>query len=81
VPHRLQARVTGFNTTVGVGLFPLGTAIGGALAAAGGLRGAMILAAFVSFLPFIPVAASPIRSLRDLSHLDADSITPEGAEH
>jgi MFS family permease len=81
VPHRLQARVSGFNTTVGVGLFPLGTAIGGALAAAAGLRGAMILAAFVSFLPFIPVAASPIRSLRDLSHLDADSITPEGSEH
>jgi hypothetical protein len=76
VPHRLQARVSGFNTTVGVGLFPLGTAIGGALAAAAGLRGAMMLAAFVSFLPFIPVAVSPIRSLRDLSHLDADSITP-----
>jgi MFS family permease len=69
VPHRLQARVSGFNTTVGVGLFPLGTAIGAALAAAAGLRGAMILATLVSFLPFIPVAASPIRSLRDISHI------------
>jgi len=73
VPSRLQARVTGFLVTAGMGTFPLGTAIGAVLAAAVGLRGAMILAAFISFLPFIPVAASPIRSLRDLSHLDADS--------
>ena len=81
VPDRLQARVTGFTTTVGVGTFPLATAIGGALAAAAGLRGAMILAAVASFLAFIPVAASPIRSLRDLSDLEAGSVTTRGAEH
>ena len=66
VPDRLQARVTGFTTTAGTGAFPLGTAIGGALAGCLGLRHAMLIGALVSFLPFIPVAASPIRSLRKL---------------
>ena len=73
VPDRLRARVTGFNTTVGVGTFPFGTAIGGALAAAAGLRGAMTLAAVIGFLPFIPLAASSLRSLRDLSQLENDN--------
>ncbi len=80
VPDRLQARVTGFLTTAGTGAFPLGTAIGGALAAAAGLRAAMIVGAVISFLPFVPVAASPIRSLRELSAVDDGGITAEGAE-
>jgi MFS family permease len=66
VPHNLQARVVGFTTTAGTGAFPLGTAIGGALAGGLGLRHAMLVGALVGFLPFIPVAASPVRSLRDL---------------
>lgn len=67
VPQDLQARVVGFTTTAGTGAFPLGTAIGGALAAGLGLRHAMLIGALISFLPFIPVAASPVRSLRDLA--------------
>jgi MFS family permease len=74
VPDRLQARVTGFLTTAGTGAFPLGTAVGGALAAVAGLRGAMIVGAVVSFLPFVPVAASPVRSLRELSDVDDGGI-------
>jgi predicted MFS family arabinose efflux permease len=66
VPHNLQARVVGFTTTAGTGAFPLGTAIGGALAGGLGLRHAMLVGALISFLPFIPVAASPVRSLRVL---------------
>jgi MFS family permease len=66
VPDRLQARVVGFSTTAGTGAFPLGTAIGGALAGSFGLRQAMLIGALISFLPFIPVAASPVRSLREL---------------
>src|SRR5207248_11281188 len=61
VPDRLQARVTEFTTTVGTGAFPLGTAIGGALAGGLGLRHAMLIGALVGFLPVIPVAAAPIR--------------------
>jgi MFS family permease len=76
VPDRLRARVTGFNTTVGVGMFPLGTAIGGAFASVVGLRGAMMLGAVIAFLPFIPLAASPLRSLRDLSQVQCDNGTP-----
>jgi MFS family permease len=67
IPERLQARVTGFVATAGTGAFPLGTLVGGALAGTFGLRDAMLVAAAASFLPFVVVAASPIRALRDLS--------------
>jgi MFS family permease len=67
VPDRLQARVGGILATTGTGAFPLGTLLGGALAGAFGLREAMVVAAAVSFLPFLPVAASPVRSLREVS--------------
>jgi MFS family permease len=65
VPDRLQGRVIGLTTTVGTGAFPLGTLLGGAIAAAFGLREAMFFAAGAAVLPFIAVAASPIRTLRD----------------
>ncbi|TMF74325.1 MAG: MFS transporter [Chloroflexi bacterium] len=65
VPDRLQGRVIGLTTTAGTGAFPLGTLLGGALAGAFGLREAMFFAASVAVLPFIAVAASPIRTLRD----------------
>ena len=68
VPDRLQARVTGFQTTVGTGAFPLGTAAGSALAGLVGLRTAMLAGALIAFVPFLPVVASPLRSLRDLPH-------------
>jgi MFS family permease len=66
VPDRLQARVIGFTTTVGTGAFPLGTLLGGGLAAAFGLRPAMLAAAVLGFIPFLPVALSPLRSLREV---------------
>ena len=65
VPDRLQGRVIGLTTTAGTGAFPLGTLLGGALAGAFGLREAMFFAASVALLPFVAVAASPIRTLRD----------------
>lgn len=70
VPDRLRARASGFTMTAGTGAFPLGAAIGGALAGALGLRHAMLIGAAISLLPFLPVFASPVRSLRDLSGLD-----------
>jgi MFS family permease len=70
VPDRLRARATGFTTAAGTGAFPLGTAIGGALAGAFGLRQAMLVGAVVGLLPFIPVAFSPVRSLRGLPEPD-----------
>ena len=66
VPHQFQARAVGFTTTAGTGAFPLGTAVGSALAAGLGLRGAMLVGAAIGFLPFIPALASPLRSLCDL---------------
>jgi MFS family permease len=70
VPDRLRARATGFTTTAGTGAFPVGTAIGGALAGALSLRQAMLVGAVIGFLPFIPVAVSPVRSLRGLPESD-----------
>ena len=67
VPDRLQGRVIGLTTTAGTGAFPIGTLLGGALAGAFGLREAMLFAAGAAVLPFIAVAASPIRTLRDTS--------------
>jgi len=67
VPDRLQGRVIGLTTTAGTGAFPLGALLGGALAGALGLREAMFFAATAAVLPFIAVAASPIRTLRDSS--------------
>jgi MFS family permease len=64
VPDRMQGRVIGLTTTVGTGAFPLGALLGGTLAEAFGLRDAMFFAAAAAVLPFIAVAASPIRALR-----------------
>jgi MFS family permease len=66
VPDRLQARASGVVATTGTTAFPLGTLVGGALAEAFGLREAMAVAAIVSFLPFLPVVLSPVRSLREV---------------
>jgi len=66
VPHHFQARAVGFTTTAGTGAFPVGTAVGGALAAGLGLRHAMLVGAAIGFLPFIPALASPLRALREL---------------
>ena len=66
VPDRLQARTSGVVATTGTSAFPLGTLVGGGLAAAFGLREAMVVAAIVSFLPFVPVVLSPVRSLREV---------------
>ena len=65
VPDRLQGRVIGLTTTVGTGAFPLGSLLGGALAGVFGLREAMFFAAGAAVLPFIAVALSPVRALRD----------------
>jgi MFS family permease len=70
VPNRLLARATGFTTTTGTGAFPIGTAIGSALAGALGLRQAMLLGTVVALLPFLPVALSPVRSLRGVPASD-----------
>jgi MFS family permease len=70
VPNRLLARATGFTTTAGTGAFPIGTAIGGALAGAFGLRRAMLIGTVVALLPFLPVAFSPVRLLRGLPASD-----------
>ena len=66
VPDRLQARTSGVVATTGTSAFPLGTLVGGGLAAVFGLREAMVVAAIVSFLPFVPVVLSPVRSLREV---------------
>lgn len=73
VPDRLQGRVVGFMSALGVGAFPLGALVGGGLAASLGLRPAMFVGAAVSFAPFLPTVFSPLRRLRLLSDFEERS--------
>jgi MFS family permease len=73
VPDRLQGRVVGFMSALGVGAFPLGALVGGAVAASLGLRAAMFVGAAVSFGPFLPTLFSPVRRLALLSDLEEPS--------
>jgi MFS family permease len=66
VPQRLQGRVVGAVRAVAIGLLPLGALTGGLLAAAFGLRDAMIAGAVIACLPTLPLLASPLTRLREL---------------
>lgn len=73
VPQRLQGRVVGFARTIVWGVSPLGSLAGGALAAAAGLRFAIVVGALVALVALVPALLSPLRSLRDLASLPATS--------
>jgi len=66
VPQRLQGRVVGATRTVILGIAPIGSLAGGGLAAAFGLRAALLVAAGISCVAFVPLLLSPARTLREL---------------
>jgi MFS family permease len=63
VPHRLQGRVLGFNRFFVLGVIPLGSLTGGALAASIGLRPAIAVGAIVAGCAFVPLLLSRVRTL------------------
>jgi len=83
VPQRLQGRVVGATRSVIFGIAPVGSLLGGGIAAAASLRAALFTGAGVAFLAFLPLMLSPIRSLRELpsqaEELDVLPLAPEPA--
>jgi len=66
VPQRLQGRVVGATRSVIFGIAPIGSLLGGTIAATVSLRAALYTGAGIAFVAFLPLALSPIRSLREL---------------
>ncbi len=76
VPQRLQGRVVGATRSIIWGIAPIGSAVGGALAATTGLRSALLVGAVLASLAFVPLVLSPARRLRGLPPLASDPAVP-----
>ena len=70
VPQRLQGRVVGATRTVILGIAPIGALAGGGLAAAFGLRAALLVGAGIGCVAFVPLLLSPARTLRQLPAME-----------
>ncbi len=80
VPDAIRSRVTGAYMTVNYGARPVGAMLGGGLAAAIGLRGALWAVTIAATLGVGFLLASPVRTLRDLpEQADAGGDHPTGA--
>jgi Na+/melibiose symporter-like transporter len=66
VPQRLQGRVVGATRSIIFGIAPIGSLVGGAIAATVSLRAALFAGAGVALFAFLPLSLSPTRSLREL---------------
>jgi MFS family permease len=64
-PHRIQGRMNAVMRFLVWGTIPLGSLVGGALAATIGLRGTLVVSALGGTLAVIPIALSPIPALRE----------------
>jgi hypothetical protein len=56
------------------GTMPLGSLVGGALAVSIGLRPALFVGAIGAFTSVLPIAFSPIRTLRDFPEAEDDPL-------
>jgi predicted MFS family arabinose efflux permease len=65
-PHRLLGRMNAVTRFMYWGTMPLGSALGGVVAEAVGLRATLFGAVIGSVLTAVPIALSPIRGLREL---------------
>ncbi len=65
-PERLLGRLNASRRFIVWGTVPVGALIGGALASTIGLRATILVGTFLASLSFIPVALSPVRSVREL---------------
>jgi len=66
VPLRLQGRVVGSIRWIILGVVPLGSAAGGALASHVGLRDTLLVSAGIAFVTAVPLVLSPLRRLRTI---------------
>jgi hypothetical protein len=73
-PPRLQGRMNASMRFLVWGTIPLGSLTGGAIAATAGLRAALFVGAIGGFLAILPIALSPISSLRELPGPEEDPL-------
>ncbi|HEY7420578.1 MAG TPA: MFS transporter [Gaiellaceae bacterium] len=71
-PERLQGRMNASMRFLVWGTMPLGSLVGGALAATVGLRTALFVGAIGGFSSILPIVFSPIRSLREFPEPEPD---------
>jgi MFS family permease len=76
VPQRLQGRVVGATRSVIIGAIPLGGLAGGAIAAAGSTRAALVAGSCLSIVAFVPALLSPARHLRELPPVEPETVAP-----
>jgi MFS family permease len=72
VPKRLQGRVAGSIRWIIIGVIPLGSLAGGALASSIGVREALVAGTLISFGAFIPLL-SPLAELHALPETDDEA--------
>ena len=69
-PHRIQGRMNAVMRFLVWGTIPLGSLVGGALAATIGLHATLLVGAFGGTLAIIPIVLSPIPALREIPELE-----------
>ena len=79
-PERLQGRMNSVMRFLVWGTIPLGTLTGGALGSTIGLRETLFVGAAGSFLAFLPVFLSPVRSLREMPEPVTEAAEPLGSD-
>jgi len=72
-PDRLQGRAAGARRLVNLGTVPLGSLAGGGLAATIGLHETLWVGAIGATFAFLPIFFSPIRTLREVPDVPAES--------
>jgi MFS family permease len=73
-PQRLLGRFTASRRMIVFGCVPLGALVGGALASQIGLRPTIFVGTVLSAFSFVPIALSPLRSLRTMPSGPEDDV-------
>jgi MFS family permease len=73
-PPRLQGRMNASMRFLVWGTMPLGSLVGGTIAATAGLRAALFVGAIGGFSSILPIVFSPIRSLREFPGAEEDPL-------
>ena len=79
-PERLQGRMNSVMRFIVWGVMPLGTILGGVVATAVDLKTAIWVGAIGQSLAFLPVAVSPVRSLREMPEQVGDALAEAEGE-
>jgi MFS family permease len=84
-PEHLQGRMNASMRFFVWGTIPLGSLVGGALAASFGVQTAILVGACLGFVSLLPILLSPLRTLHDFPEQEdvpllheADLVTPRG---